>query len=104
MNLKREFSFKSKYKESLKYLVDSLNFIGFMAILIIFSFIIGILFPIFFKEQIISFFLSLENQITNLNPLELILFILQNNRLSIGAVFALLGHTKNYEVVLEWKL
>lgn len=74
-----KINFKEQYKKSIKYLIDSQNFIAFMFVLILFFFIIGILFPVFFKEQIISFFLSLEDQIISLNPIELILFIFNNN-------------------------
>jgi stage II sporulation protein M len=107
-----------KYKSSLNYLKQSKKFLWFSLAIFFLSLIIGILFPIFFKNQIFSFISSLKDQIAGLNPIELIFFIFYNNLkasffvLILGIFFAIfplimtlingyvIGFVLNYSIAL----
>lgn len=79
MKKKKENRVKGLYKESWKFLAESKNYI-FVAIAIFFLLaIIGYIFPIFFKEQIINFMKELSSKVDLMGIKEVIPFIILNN-------------------------
>lgn len=73
MNLKKEYS------KTFLHVKGYIKFILISLMLLAVFFIIGLFFPLFFKEEIINFITNLEDQISGMNLLELVLFIFKNN-------------------------
>jgi stage II sporulation protein M len=71
--------FVDNYKLSWKYIKESKNFIYFTFLTFFAISIIGFLYPVFFREQIISLINNLIKQTENLSSFELIKFIFFNN-------------------------
>lgn len=124
---KSSFSIKDMYKSSLDYLKKSKNFIFISFVFLLISFFFGLIFPLFFKEQIFIFLDKIAKQILGLNSLEIVLFIFKNNvqasflALILGVLFGifplvmiiingyLMGFVLHYSILAEgfgviWKL
>ncbi len=79
------------FKLGLKYIKDSKKYIWFSFYLFIFFILIGYVFPVFFKEQILNYIKELVNQTQDLEAIQLIFFIINNNVWSAfsGLVFGI---------------
>ena len=84
--------FKENYRLSLKYIKESKSFIYFSALIFFAVTIIGFFYPVFFRQEIISYIKELVEQTQNLGQFELIKFIFLNNMQGsfVGLIFGIL--------------
>ena len=70
---------KENYSGCWKFIKQNKNYIWFSALIFLFFALVGFVFPIFFKEQVISMLKQLIEKVQGYNAYELILFIIFNN-------------------------